>query len=58
MIKEVYTRRQGKTTIKPGQYLIVDAVGNNLEVSNRISTGAFVDIFKMDHLGNLNKFFF
>jgi len=58
MIKEIYTRRQGKTTIKPGQYLIIDARGDNLEVSNRISSGAFVTIFKMDHLGNFNRFIF
>jgi len=58
MTKSVWTRKQGLTSIKPGQYLIIDARGVNLEIANHISSGAFVTIFLMDNLGNLNRYFF
>jgi len=58
MTRKIYTRRQGQTTIKSGQYLIIDALGNNLEVVNRISSGAMVTIFKMNNDGGFKRYYF
>ena len=55
---KIWTRRQGETTIQPGQYLIKDARGSNLEVANRISSGAMVTIFKMQPDGTFDRYIF
>ena len=54
----IWTRKQGNTTIKPGQYLIVDAIGHNLKVVNRISSGAFVTIYKCENNGTMTRIHF
>lgn len=57
MTKQIWTRKQGNTTIKPGQYLIVDALGNNLEVKSFLTSGLGT-IYKLNQNGELNRFIF